>query len=98
MAEPAWADAGDFPVEELQIEAGLIGNCANDSNKRAACGLVLHAERLGAQTVAKGIERTADFRAARDIGIDLGQGYLFAKPMEAQKFARTVLQRQPRSS
>ena len=99
MAEPAWAGVGDFPVDELQIEASLISNCASDHGKRASCGTVLRlAERLGAQTVAKGIEQTADFRAARDIGVDLGQGFLFAKPMEAHKFARTVLQRQPRSS
>jgi EAL domain-containing protein (putative c-di-GMP-specific phosphodiesterase class I)/CheY-like chemotaxis protein len=99
MAEPAWAGAGEFPVEELQVQSNLIHNCANDHAKRATCGMVMRlAERLGAQTVAKGIERKADFRAARDIGFDLGQGFLFGKPMDAQKFARTVLQRQPRTS
>jgi EAL domain-containing protein (putative c-di-GMP-specific phosphodiesterase class I) len=56
------------------------------------------AEQLGAQTVAKGIETASAFRTARDIGFDFGQGFIFAKPMDAPKFLRTVLQRQPRSS
>jgi hypothetical protein len=32
------------------------------------------------------------------MGFDLGQGPLFAKPMEMHKFARTMLRRHPASS
>jgi EAL domain-containing protein (putative c-di-GMP-specific phosphodiesterase class I) len=56
------------------------------------CGIVLGiAERLGARTVAKGIEAPSDFKAACGMGFDLGQGALFGKPMDARKFARTML-------
>jgi EAL domain-containing protein (putative c-di-GMP-specific phosphodiesterase class I) len=97
MAEPSWADIRDFPVAELQMEGALIGEC--DDDRLTACGMVLSlAERLGAQTVAKGIETSSTFRVARDIGFNLGQGFIFAKPMDAPKFVRAVLQRQPRSS
>ena len=37
------------------------------------------------------METRSDLIAARDLGFDLIQGFLFAKPMEAQKFARRVL-------
>jgi EAL domain-containing protein (putative c-di-GMP-specific phosphodiesterase class I)/CheY-like chemotaxis protein len=97
-SEPTWAGVGDFPVAELQMEGALISECGSDRERQVACGTVLGlAERLGAQTVAKNIESTMDFRAARDLGFDLGQGFIFAKPMDVHKFVRTVLQ-QPRSS
>jgi EAL domain-containing protein (putative c-di-GMP-specific phosphodiesterase class I) len=36
------------------------------------------------------VETRADLVAAREIGFDLVQGFLFGKPMEARKFARTL--------
>jgi hypothetical protein len=43
----------------------------------------------GARTVAEGVETWADFLAVREMGFDLAQGFLFAKPMSAQKFVQT---------
>ena len=96
MAEASWVDVGDFPIAELQVDQSFISGCANDRQKRAACGKVLTiAERLGARTTAKGLDASADFRAVCDMGFDLGQGALFAKPMDAHRFARTALRGQP---
>jgi EAL domain-containing protein (putative c-di-GMP-specific phosphodiesterase class I) len=98
-SEASWADIGDFPIAELQVDPSFIKGCADDRNKRAVCGMIVKiAERLSARTNAKGIETTADFQAVCDIGFDLGQGFLFAKPMEAHKFARTMLRGRPASS
>ena len=41
--------------------------------------------------LAEGLERTADCRVVCQLGFDVGQGFLFAKPMEAARFARTML-------
>jgi EAL domain-containing protein (putative c-di-GMP-specific phosphodiesterase class I) len=49
------------------------------------------ADSYGARTVAEGVETRADFIAVRDMGFDLVQGYLFAKPAAAKKFARMML-------
>jgi EAL domain-containing protein (putative c-di-GMP-specific phosphodiesterase class I) len=43
--------------------------------------------------VAKGVETRDDFVAARELGFDLIQGFLFGKPMEPQKFVQRVLRR-----
>ena len=48
---------------------------------------------MGARTVADGVESRADFLAARELGCNLVQGALFAKPMTAKNFARSVLGR-----
>jgi EAL domain-containing protein (putative c-di-GMP-specific phosphodiesterase class I) len=80
-----------LPVMEVKVARHVIGGCAHDRLKRALCGTILDiARRLGARTVAEGVETTADLTAARDMGFDLVQGFLFGKPMEARKFARTL--------
>jgi EAL domain-containing protein (putative c-di-GMP-specific phosphodiesterase class I) len=45
------------------------------------------------RTVAEGVERQEDFAVVRDLGFDLVQGFLFAKPRPALEFARHALQR-----
>jgi EAL domain-containing protein (putative c-di-GMP-specific phosphodiesterase class I) len=41
------------------------------------------ARRLGLRTVAEGIETEAQREILLDLNCDMGQGYLFAKPMAA---------------
>ncbi len=92
MAESSWVDVADFPIAELQVDGDFINGCADDKAKRTACEMVVDiAKRLKAKTLAKNIEQTADCRAVCQMGFDSGQGFLFAKPMEAHRFARTVL-------
>jgi EAL domain-containing protein (putative c-di-GMP-specific phosphodiesterase class I) len=62
--------------------------------KRTVCRQILDlADGYGARTLAEGVETKADFIAVREMGFDLVQGFLFAKPMTAKKFARTMLAR-----
>jgi EAL domain-containing protein (putative c-di-GMP-specific phosphodiesterase class I) len=80
-----------FPIMELKIARAVVNGCAGDRLKRALCGTILDiARRLGARTVAEGVETRADLYAAREMGFDLVQGFLFGKPMEARKFARAL--------
>jgi predicted signal transduction protein with EAL and GGDEF domain len=58
--------------------------------KQSTCRRILDlANGYGARTVAEGVETWADFLAVRELGFDLVQGFLFAKPMTAEKFAQT---------
>jgi EAL domain-containing protein (putative c-di-GMP-specific phosphodiesterase class I) len=92
MAESSWVDVADFPIAELQVDASFIDGIADDRAKRTACEMALKiGKRLGARTVAKGLERTADCRVVCQLGFEIGQGFLFAKPMEAARFARSML-------
>jgi hypothetical protein len=47
------------------------------------------AKFYGSRTIADGIETWSDFLTVRDLGFDLVQGSLFAKPMSGEKFAHT---------
>jgi EAL domain-containing protein (putative c-di-GMP-specific phosphodiesterase class I) len=80
-----------FPVTELKVARTVVQGCAENRLKRALCGTILDtARRLGARTVAQGVETRADLVAVREMGFDLVQGFLFGKPMAARKFARTL--------
>ena len=81
----------DFPFVEIKVEPELVAGCAHDRAKRALCRHVVGAaNQLGARTVAVGVENYADFFTARELGFDLVQGFLFAKPMGVETFMRTI--------
>jgi len=79
----------DFPFVEVKVDQNFVKGCANDAVKRSMCRRILDlANGYGARTVAEGVETWADFLAVRELGFDLVQGFLFAKPATAEQFAR----------
>jgi EAL domain-containing protein (putative c-di-GMP-specific phosphodiesterase class I) len=89
---PSFLGIDCFPFVELKVDRKFIAGCANDRLKQSVCRQILDlADSYGARTVAEGVETRADFIAVRDMGFDLVQGFLFAKPMTAKKFALTSL-------
>jgi EAL domain-containing protein (putative c-di-GMP-specific phosphodiesterase class I) len=87
----ALAELRDFPFVEIKVDRELISGCADDRSKRRLCQHIVHvASQLGARTVAVGVETRGDFIAARELGFDLIQGFLFAKPMSVRTFLRTM--------
>ena len=92
----SWIDIGGFPISELQVKSDFLEDL-NDRNKdKAGAKIIKLAKEIGARTTATGIETSAVFKAVHEMGFDLGQGDLFGKVMDAQRFARTVLRRQPK--
>lgn len=89
---PQFLQLDDFPFVELKVDRKFVADCADDRLKQSVCRRIVDlADGYGARTVAEGVETRAEFLAAREIGFDLVQGFLFAKPMGPKKFARTVL-------
>jgi EAL domain-containing protein (putative c-di-GMP-specific phosphodiesterase class I) len=81
----------DFPFIELKVDRKFVTGCADDSLKRTMCRRILAlADCYGARTVAEGVETRADYVTARDLGFDVVQGFLFARPMTARKLARRL--------
>ncbi|MGA7163329.1 MAG: EAL domain-containing protein [Pseudolabrys sp.] len=90
----ALAACRDLPVVEMKINRRLIRGCADDRIKQAQCAEILGIARgTGAKSVAGGVETQSDFLAVRELGFDLIQGQMFAKPMAPRKFERTMLAR-----
>jgi len=91
---PSLGGLDDFPFVELRVARQFFAGCDGDRRKQRACRRIIDlADAMGARTVADGVESRADLLAARELGFNLVQGALFAKPMTAKNFARSVLGR-----
>jgi len=80
------AQLRDVPFDELKIDRGFVHGASRDSDLRALLesNLVL-ARRLGIRVVAEGVECPDDYELLRQLGCDVAQGYLIAKPMPADE-------------
>lgn len=73
-----------FAGDTLKIDRSFIGSMhENDGHKAIVCGIVGLAHNLNMHVVAEGIEHPAQLAILRAIGCEYGQGYLFARPMDA---------------
>ena len=92
-----WQQLLEWPglsLAEIKVDRQYIAGIADDDFKKSMCGTIVELARArGARTVAEGVETTADFTTVRDLGFDMVQGFLFARPMHPHKFVRTFLHR-----
>jgi EAL domain-containing protein (putative c-di-GMP-specific phosphodiesterase class I)/CheY-like chemotaxis protein len=90
----SFTDIGMFPFVEIKVDRKFVAGCAENTLKQMVCRQIVDfADSVGARTVAAGVETRADLQCVREMGFKLVQGSLFAKPMPARKFTRTVLNR-----
>jgi diguanylate cyclase (GGDEF)-like protein len=75
-----------FPVDELKIDRSFVSRLGGDRDARAFIHtLVQLGKTLAIDTVAEGIERERELAELRAEGCDLGQGFLFARPLDASE-------------
>lgn len=66
----------------LKMDMVLTRECDKDPARRAiAAAMVQFARDIGAKLVAEGIETEEERAVMQDLGVDYGQGYLFARPL-----------------
>lgn len=65
----------------VKIDRELISFCDEDAEKqKVILDIMDRAAGFGASVLAEGIERREEFLYCRELGMHLGQGYLFGKP------------------
>jgi predicted signal transduction protein with EAL and GGDEF domain len=75
-----------FPVDLIKVDQTFVrGLDAKDA--AIATNVVNLAHALGLPAIAEGIETDAQLASMRDVGCDLAQGYLFARPAPAEEFS-----------
>lgn len=80
----------DLRPDFLKISGYLALNLAGDRVRRAIVSSTTRmAQELGIPTILEWVETADQLRAAREIGIPYGQGYLFARPTQAEDLIRS---------
>jgi diguanylate cyclase (GGDEF)-like protein/PAS domain S-box-containing protein len=70
-----------IPLDTLKIDRVFVSGVDHEREDRVIVGAMISlAHALGLTVVAEGIERAGQLEVLRDLGCDLGQGYLFARP------------------
>ncbi|HKS87566.1 MAG TPA: EAL domain-containing protein [Pseudolabrys sp.] len=83
-----------LPFSELKIDRSYVANCNEDYFNASLCETIVElGRRFGLRTVAEGIETTHESHKLQAIGCQIGQGYLFAKPMPKSEFAARLRRR-----
>ncbi len=72
-----------FPVDVLKMDRSFLREGAQLETSGLATAVVALGDTLELQVVAEGIEQSEQWATLRDLGCDLGQGFLFARPMNA---------------
>ena len=76
-----------FPIDVLKIDKAFVDGITLGGNDAAlARTIIALGDMLSLRTVAEGIEDSHQFRALRELGCELGQGFLFAKPQPPEQF------------
>lgn len=92
-----------MPVDELKIDQSFVRRLHEDPALVAVVGSAIDmGHRLGLSVVAEGVETAAHAEKLRALGCDIGQGYLYAKPMPPDDFidwlrGREILRKPVRS-
>lgn len=71
-----------FPIDLVKIDRSLVAGVGSDTDQSAVvASLVSLAQAIGVRCVAEGVETADQLAVLRLLGCDLGQGYLFTRPM-----------------
>ena len=75
-----------LPFSEIKIDSSFVQGCASNKGNANVCkSMIQLAHNFGRKAAAVGIEAIDDAQALKALGCDLGQGYLFGRPMTEQQ-------------
>ncbi|RFO95682.1 hypothetical protein DIC66_16945 [Rhodoferax lacus] len=80
-----------LPLANLKLDQSFVRGLPDDHDDLAICTAVIAmGQALGLKVIAEGVETPEQLAALRTLGCDVGQGYLFARPLPAAQFMEFV--------
>jgi EAL domain-containing protein (putative c-di-GMP-specific phosphodiesterase class I) len=81
-----------FPVTSLKIDKSFVDSIGDPDSSDATliAAVVAMAHALGVTTIAEGVETTSQSGRLVELGCDAVQGYLFSRPVRAERLPYVV--------
>lgn len=80
-----------LPVKFLKIDRSFVGRITENSEKREIVHTIVKlAQNLKMQVIAEGVETSEQLEELRRQGCEFGQGYYFARPLDAIAASRYI--------
>jgi diguanylate cyclase (GGDEF)-like protein/PAS domain S-box-containing protein len=80
-----------FEIDYLKIDQSFVRDLTTDPSDMALSeAIIIMAHKLDLEVVAEGVETEAQHRLLAGADCDYGQGYLFAKPLQAEEFEQAL--------
>jgi diguanylate cyclase (GGDEF)-like protein/PAS domain S-box-containing protein len=74
-----------FPINALKIDQSFVGRIVEDRSQRDIVQAIISlTERLNVKVIAEGVETYEQLNELRQLGCQLGQGYLLSTPMDLE--------------
>ena len=85
------AQLSQIPFTELKIDRGFVSGAHAQPRQRAVVEASLDlARKLGLTTVAEGVEAVEDWQMLAELGCDIAQGYLIARPVPGSELQAAI--------
>lgn len=82
----------DFPVDVLKLDRGFLKDAIkNEKGYIVIKNIINLANDLQIRTLAEGIENEEQAQFLRNIGCQIGQGFLYGKPVDVETFISSFL-------
>jgi len=76
-----------IPIDTLKIDMKFIATMFDDSKNRKMVEIIMDiAKMLEVPVIAEGVEKEEQYKALKEMGCDMIQGFYFSKPLTAQEF------------
>lgn len=80
-----------FDIDYLKIDQSFVRNLeAGSEDLVLSEAIVMMAHRLGLKVIAEGVETEGQYCLLKNIGCDYGQGFLFSRPLPADRFEQLL--------
>jgi PAS domain S-box-containing protein/diguanylate cyclase (GGDEF)-like protein len=81
----------NFPADALKLDRSFVSGTLGDPRRADLVELIVAlAHSLHMRVIAEGIETPAQFNRLRSLGCELGQGYLFCRPLSVTAVERLL--------
>jgi len=84
-----------LPIDTLKIDRSFVVEIDSGRGDIFAETIVALARKLGVATVAEGVESVAQVSRLRELGCDIAQGFLYARPMPLDALESWIAGRSP---